>query len=425
VTNHSNPEVNDSADFQAVLFADGQIQFGYQEVKTLGGLAGIAPGGTPNLLPFNFTATPGDGFTFGQDTALYERFTGIAPNPFDLKYSFITYAPQSSGGYEMKFYHAPQTAVTGRLTDGAGNPVGGATVTVLGRSAVSNADGRNLTNLTNNGAYDADAAFSPDRTEIAFDSYRGDPTEQVEDVYVMNADGTGVVNLTNNPADDSYPHWSPDGSKILFYSNRNGRYEIFVMNADGSDQHSLTGYPGDSIPIWSPDGSKILVESDRGGEWRLYVMNADGSDPTPLNGAGNYGGNADDFADWSPDGSKVAFHSYRNGEANIIVVDVGGPNVVNLGPSSIPKWSPDGSKILFDYGDVYVMDADGGNRVRLSEGGAFIAEWSPDGRQVVYNGRYENNSATLLIVNSDGTNRRLLLDNHSLVYVDDWAISPR
>src|SRR5436309_2843912 len=57
------------------------------------------------------------------------------------------------------------------------------------------------------------------------------------EIYVMDADGSHQTRLTNNPADDILPAWSPDGTKIAWSTNRLGgsNYEIFVMNADGSN----------------------------------------------------------------------------------------------------------------------------------------------------------------------------------------------
>lgn len=82
--------------------------------------------------------------------------------------------------------------------------------------------------------------------------------------------------------------------KIVFFSDRDGNYEIYVMNADGSSQTRLTNNPAaDYLPDWSPDGSKIAFTSSRDGNAEIYVMNADGSSQTRLTNNG--------ALDWSPD----------------------------------------------------------------------------------------------------------------------------
>src|SRR5439155_972080 len=110
--------------------------------------------------------------------------------------------------------------------------------------------------------------------QIAFMSLRDGNWE----IYVMNADGSGARNLTSGPGYDARPAWSPDGAKIAFETNRDGNREIYVMNADGSGAHNLTNNPAyDDLPAWSPDGSKMAFWTNRDGNWQVYVMNADGS----------------------------------------------------------------------------------------------------------------------------------------------------
>ena len=71
----------------------------------------------------------------------------------------------------------------------------------------------------------------------------------------MDADGSNQTRLTNNPASDAQPAWSPDGTKIAFNSDRDGNFEVYVMDADGSNQTRLTNNPADDGgPAWSPDG---------------------------------------------------------------------------------------------------------------------------------------------------------------------------
>ena len=77
-----------------------------------------------------------------------------------------------------------------------------------------------------------------------------------EDIFVIGADGTDLRQLTDDPAKDRGPSWSPDGESIVFYSDRSGRYELWVIRFDGSGLQQLTQIDGDSYwyPVWSPDG---------------------------------------------------------------------------------------------------------------------------------------------------------------------------
>ena len=101
---------------------------------------------------------------------------------------------------------------------------------------------------------------------------------------------------------------APVKSKIAFQSFRDGRFDAYVMNIDGSGQRRLTAKPDVPFPVWSPDGRKVAFASaDRqpwdGGNFDLYVMNADGSGLRRLTRDP-----ASDVAPvWSPDGRKIAF----------------------------------------------------------------------------------------------------------------------
>ena len=172
--------------------------------------------------------------------------------------------------------------------------------------------------------------------QVVFSSTRDGNYE----IYVANADGSGPSRLTNHPAEDRFPAWSPDGTRIAFVSDRDGNPEIYVMNADGSNPVRLTqGMDGD--PVWSPDGTRIAFESGReDGTSDVYLMNADGSNRVQL----TRGSTGNLLPAWSPDGARIAFQTNRDGDWEVYVMNADGTGLVNLsvsrGPDVEPDWRP-------------------------------------------------------------------------------------
>ena len=149
------------------------------------------------------------------------------------------------------------------------------------RIYVMDADGGNKQNLSNEGEDDYYPSWSPDGQRIAFVSIRDGRGNL--DIYVMNADGSNQQRLTENPDHEWEPSWSPDGQRIAFTSSRlpdvfPANSDIYVIDADGKNRRKLTKNSSrNTDPSWSPDGQRIVFVSNRDGNYEIYVMNADGA----------------------------------------------------------------------------------------------------------------------------------------------------
>jgi TolB protein len=122
-------------------------------------------------------------------------------------------------------------------------------------------DGTDLQRITHGGGYTY-ASFSPDGTSILHRRQQGEASK----VFLMNADGSNDHNLSGPTAIDGWPAWSPDSKRIVFSRHVQNGFQIFVMNRDASGVRQLTDAAGEfTNPRWSPDGKKILCGRRLGG----------------------------------------------------------------------------------------------------------------------------------------------------------------
>jgi Tol biopolymer transport system component len=246
-------------------------------------------------------------------------------------------------------------------------------------------NGHDLQLLTTSYAFDDWGNWSRDTFKIVFQSDRIPDTSYTPrfQIYVMNSDGSNVGQLTfADTARDSltghvkdttsnfHPAWSPDGTKIAFGSTRDTNPQIYIMDPNGFNVVRLTHDAAeDAQPAWSPDGTRIAFATNRDGNNEIYVMNANGSGQ--INLTTNTG--SDLAPAWSPDGTKIAFQSDRQTDYAVWVMSADGSNPVRLTdpstPAGAPSWSPDGTRIAYEQdGDIWVMNADGTRKIRITSG---------------------------------------------------------
>jgi Tol biopolymer transport system component len=203
-------------------------------------------------------------------------------------------------------------------------------------------DGTDLKRLTSTQGYDAEATISPDGRKIVFTSMRDGDL----DLYTMDADGSHVRRVTAELGYDGGAFFSPDNRQIVYRAfhpqtpQETARYkqklaenlieptvfEIWVMNADGTNKRQVTRLGAASFaPYFFPDGKRIIfcsnLDDPKGRNFDLYMINVDGSGLERV----TYNDSFDGFPMFSPDGKQLVFASNRNGRArgdtNIFIAD--------------------------------------------------------------------------------------------------------
>jgi Tol biopolymer transport system component len=247
-------------------------------------------------------------------------------------------------------------------------------------------------------AAEADPAWSPDGRRLAFARGR----EGSWDIYVREANGS-VVPVTSGPANDRNPSWSPDGRRIAFDSDRRGTPEIHVVGADGTGVVRLTTntappprfpnvpVPGDRVPDWSNDGRTIVFGRIAPGANGIYAVDAGGGSERRLTAASEFAVHASPI--WSPDGREIAFNRTAETDRAPTTVWLMRPDgsdqrrILGSEYASGPEWSPDGARLAFVRGrEVVTIGRDGGSPRELAdeaEPGSRPA-WSPDGSRIVF-----------------------------------------
>jgi len=257
------------------------------------------------------------------------------------------------------------------------------------------------------------------------------------DVYTMNPDGSDVRQLTNLGPDNSasWESWSPDGKLIVFSEfpppDFNG--QLWVMNANGSNQRLLLAEPGitEVRASFSPDGKTVVFSRgrnfnpDNGNPFvvEMYRIGVDGTGLAAITrhstlGVHDYG------PKYSPDGTTIVFQGDDRGGilGAAWLIDADGANVRQVTPSPLsgrrPDWSPDGKKIAFQTHccnpqneTIAVIKSDGSGMRELTHNGNdydagphdFNPSWSPEGDAIVFERHAPDfSSSAIFVMKADG-----------------------
>jgi Tol biopolymer transport system component len=271
----------------------------------------------------------------------------------------------------------------------------------------------------------ASAAFPGRNGLIAWTHITGLTTDA--EIFVMRPDGSHKRQLSQNEQNDFFPAWSPDGRWLAFESSSATDVDVWVMNLRGTISKNISQMPGvaDRGPAWSPDGTQIAFWRQHfDGTSEIWVMNADGSNQVQLTAAGV----ADSYPAWSPDGRFIAFVSDRDGNPELYVMPPDGSPEVRVTETPMvqegnPNWAPSGKALAFDacvaetfpcpgtapnY-EIFSVNVDGTGMRRLTNAAGidFNPAWSPDGTQIVF--RSDRTGFThIWKMNADGSNQTQL-----------------
>lgn len=167
-------------------------------------------------------------------------------------------------------------------------------------------------------------AWSPDGKNIAFSSNRNSLLDNLifddAEIYVINLDNYEIQQLTKARDYSNTPSWSPDGQQIAFMSNRDGDWDIYIMNSDGTgmDENITKNTSSERFPSWSNDGKFIVYHSDRDGNNNLYLYNLETGEETRLTNKPS----SEFTGRWSHDDNWITFASDRDGDYEIYIINV-------------------------------------------------------------------------------------------------------
>lgn len=258
------------------------------------------------------------------------------------------------------------------------------------------------------------------------------------DIYLVQADGSDLTQITDHPKVDADPDWSADGSKIAFRSRRDGSSDIFVMGSDGSSPINLIKDPADSLddefaPRWNPDGETFSLYTDRflprgncisgfhqiamlqfrEGEYMIDLFDTIAGEQYS--------------STWSPDGRHLIFSSacrLPGFQLHIYDTETGETQKLTEEPISHthPAWSHNGQYLAFtknidNNNEIFILNLSTHEQIQVTHNPAkdTMPTWSPDDSQIAFVSDRDGNDE-IYIVDINGSN----LVNVTQHPADDW-----
>ena len=239
-------------------------------------------------------------------------------------------------------------------------------------------------------------------------------------IFALDLASGRVSQLTSGRSHhDQHPRWSPDGRRLSFVSSRSGNFDLFVMDADGTNVTRLTDHPANDFdPIWMPDGQSLIFSSERDSRSDLYRLWLKDRRVDRL--TQHFVGRAI-MPNVSPDGKLVAFAAqtlqrlqFWEFQIHILDLATGKTRALdNSGGACWPNWSPDGrlANVLLapEPSTIQVRNSDGGGTRVLAadpKRWAYYPDWSKDGKWIALSvspQHHEGEDWDLAIVPADGS----------------------
>jgi Tol biopolymer transport system component len=258
---------------------------------------------------------------------------------------------------------------------------------------------------------DTSLLSTPRPARIAFMSDRDGNWE----IYIMDRDGSNTLNLTNSPARDGIPLHALGQDRLIFASDQDGQsLDVFSMDLDDNSVSNITQTPdSNEIPIaWSPDAGHVIFASDRGGASEIFLVETSGAGLLNLSERDA----AQSFDDWSAERDQLILTTASDLGPALLITDPDGGTQQTLTDGSYPAggghWSPDGQKVAFmaigpegSTLDIFVADVSGGEPVNLTQSPSneSFPRWSPDGSKIAFNSDRDGNSE-IYVMDADGGN---------------------